>query len=196
MTTVFLVLLVVIDLVLLGIVFVLAKRQVNPVEILRDLAEERRLLKDLRETIQDEMNDSYSKVKSMADRVSTVAAEVDMEMKSGRDTFAKIIEEAVQEFSQRIEKLAVQITKRQVALEKLSKAAGRERDLLTRALERGEKLSHFFRNQMPYEQVLEEIEDKKYLDARELLVKGITPHEVARTLNLPEAEVTLIASVL
>lgn len=195
METAILVILAVLDLVLLGVVYVLGRRQIQPVEILRDLNEERRLLKELRQAVKEELEDGHRRSKEALSRVSTIATEVEMEFRGGRDTLNKEMEEVLREFSSKVEGLLGGLVKKQAMIEKLLKKVETEKAGLVKALDRGDKLVRFFNQNVPYEEVLEEIEDKKYSDARELLSKGIKPNEVAKYLGLPESEVTLIAAV-
>lgn len=195
MQTAILAILALLDLVLLGVVYVLGKRQIQPVEILRDLNEERRLLKELRQAVKEELEDAHRRSHDALRRVSTVATEVEMEFKGGRETMNKEMEEVLKEFSGKVETLLSGLTKKQAMIEKLLKKVETEKAVLGKALERGDKLTRFFNQSVPYEEVLEEIEDKKYSDARELLSKGLKPRDVAKCLGMPEAEVTLIAAV-
>lgn len=195
MSAIILGILVVLDLVLLGIVYVLGKRQVQPLEIMQDLAEDRRMLKELRQVVKEELEDGLTRMRSMLERVNTLAAEVEMEIKSSRTSMNKEMEEVLGQFSDNVEKIVGQITRKQSSLEKISRTAEQQGMVLSKSIARGERLAQFFNDRVPYEEVLEEIQDKKYADARELLSKGMMPQEVARYLNMPEAEVSLIAAV-
>lgn len=195
METAILIILAVLDVVLLGVVYVLGRRQIQPVDILRDLNEERRLLKELRQSVKEELEDGHRRSKEVLGRVSTIATEVEMEFRGGRDTLNKEMEEVLKEFSAKVEGLLGGLVKKQAMIEKLLKKVETEKTVLAKALDRGDKLARFFTQNVPYEEVLEEIEDKKYSDARELLSRGITPPEVAKYLGLPESEVKLIAAV-
>lgn len=195
MSSIILGILVMLDLVLLGIVYVLGKRQVQPLEIMQDLTEDRRMLKELRQVVKEELEDGLARMRAMLERVNTLAAEVEIEIKSSRTSMNKEMEEVLGQFSNNVEKIVGQITRKQSSLEKISRMAEQQTLLLSKSLERGEKMTQFFNNRLPYEEVLEEIQDKKYADARELLSKGMMPQEVARYLNMPESEVSLIAAV-
>lgn len=195
MSSIILGILVVLDIVLLGIVYVLGKRQVQPLEIMQDLTEDRRMLKELRLVVKEELEDGLTRMRSMLERVNKLAAEVELEIKSSRTSMNKEMEEVLGQFSNNVEKIVGQITRKQASLEKISRVAEQQTLLLSKSLERGEKMAQFFNNRLPYEEVLEEIQDKKYADARELLSRGMMPQEVARYLNMPESEVSLIAAV-
>lgn len=195
MSSIILGILVVLDVVLLGIVYVLGKRQVQPLEIMQDLTEDRRMLKELRQVVREEMEDGLTRMRGMLERVNLLAAEVDLEIKSSRMSMNKEMEEVLGQFSENVEKIVGQITRKQASLERISRSAEQQTLLLSKSLERGEKMAQFFNNRLPYEEVLEEIQDKKYADARELLSKGMLPQEIARHLNMPESEVSLIAAV-
>jgi hypothetical protein len=68
----------------------------------------------------------------------------------------------------------------------------KEKQILLKSVSRGEKIARFFDKRLPYEEVLEDIEDKKYIDARHLLSQGIAPKQVAQELGMPESEINLM----
>jgi hypothetical protein len=105
------------------------------------------------------------------------------------------MEAVVQELTSRFEAPVKEITRKQASLEALLRKVDQEKTLLQRLLQRGEKLARFFDERVPYEEVLEEIEDKKYADARALLARGKSPVTVAQELGMSESEVRLVAGL-
>ena len=121
--------------------------------------------------------------------------DIDMEMKNGSEAISGEVGRVLDQVAERIQEPMKNITKKQAALESLLKKVERERLILKKALGRGEVLARFFNQNLPYEEVLREISDKKYLDARQLLSMGMSSNEVAKELDLPESEVALLVSI-
>ena len=101
----------------------------------------------------------------------------------------------VTQLTSRFESPLRDLAKRKVGLESLLQQAEREKEILQKLLARGEKICRFFDERVPYEDVLHEIEDKKYADARKLLARGHAPHRVANELGMSESEVRLVAGL-
>ncbi len=198
MNSTLLALLIGVDAVLIGLVLLaLKKRQETPatLEMLRELDHEHRLIKEMRDAVREDLQQKHAEMKLLYEKVAMIATETDMELKSGVQSLQSEIEALLGEARHRLEESIQQIDKRRTGFSSLLKKAGEERQLLQKALTRGEKLTKFFDSSVPYQDVLEELEDKKYVDARHMLSRGIAPAQVARELGLAESEVQLIASM-
>jgi DNA-directed RNA polymerase specialized sigma24 family protein len=77
----------------------------------------------------------------------------------------------------------------------LIKRLGEEKKIVQKIVHKGEQLTKFFSAQVPVERILEELEDKKYSDVRNLLTQGLKPDRIAKELSVPEAEVRMIAQL-
>ena len=71
----------------------------------------------------------------------------------------------------------------------------REKDQLLNAVRKGQILSKFFNQEIPYEQLLKDIELKKYDDARRLIGQGYSADQVAKELGMRTSEIEMIRSV-
>jgi DNA-binding phage protein len=190
--------LIAVDFVLIGLVLMaLRRKQESPasVTMLRELDHEHRLIKEMREAIREDLLQKHSEMKMLYEKVATIATETDMELKSGANSLAAEMEHVMADARSRLDEYLAQIDKRRTGFSSILKKAQEERQLLQKALSRGEKLTKFFDSTVPYQDVLEELEDKKYVDARHMLARGLAPAQVARELGLQEAEVQLIASM-
>ena len=67
-----------------------------------------------------------------------------------------------------------------ILFEKLLQRVDRQKSLILKLVERGEKICKFFDQRVSYEEILDEIEDKEYSDARHLLTEGYRPERVAK----------------
>ncbi|RZA11009.1 MAG: hypothetical protein EOP10_33780 [Proteobacteria bacterium] len=198
MNTTLLVVLIAVDFILIGLVLIALRRKKETpatVGILRELDHEHRLIKQMREAVREDLAMKHSEMKALYEKVAMIATETDMELKSGAQSLQSEMEHVMADARQRLDDYLEQIDKRRTGLSGLVKKAAEERQMLQKALSRGEKLTKFFDSTVPYQDVLEELEDKKYVDARHMLARGILPAQVARELGLQEAEVQLIASM-
>lgn len=191
-------LLIAVDVLLIGLVLLaLRKKQETPASVgmLREIDHEHRLIKEMREAVREDLLQKHAEMKMLYEKVATIATETDMELKSGAHSLAQEMEHVLQDARSRLDEYLTQIDKRRTGFSSLLKKAQEERQLLQKALSRGEKLTKFFDSTVPYQDVLEELEDKKYVDARHMLARGLEPAQIARELGLAESEVQLIASM-
>jgi len=196
MTTLLLATLILLDVGLLAAVVLLSRRQDAQVELVSELTEERRVLTELRATVQEELESAQGKARETLAKVAKLAAEAEQEVKTGGTTIAQEMESVVTELSSKFEAPLKELAKRQAYVETLLKRVDEQKLLLQRLVARGEKICKFFDERVPYEEVLHEIEDKKYADARTMLAKGQTPTAVARELGMSETEVRLVAGIV
>ncbi len=190
--------LIAIDFLLIALVlFALRKRpsaQIS-VELLREIDHENRLLKEMRSTISEDLEKKYQDMKILYERVTALATEADVELKSSSSIVGQEVANVMEEARLKMEEPLQLLTKQRTRLSALIQKSQQERQFLQKAISRAEKLAKFFDQQIPYEELLEEIKDKKYTDARFMLAKGLSTQQIARELGLPESEVNLIASM-
>jgi len=192
MPSILLTIIVVVDFLLLGIIYYLGKQRFNPVDLIKELTEERKTLNEIRRAVKEDIGLQETKSKKILERISALATEIEMEVKSGGNTLTEEVERILAEVGQRIEEPMDALSKKQVALELLSRRVEREKQGLVKVVNRAEKLVKFFDKNVAYESILEEIEDKKYLDARHLIAQGMSPRQVSQELGLPQSEVELL----
>ena len=112
-----------------------------------------------------------------------------------RQTIASEMGAVATQLTERFEAPLKELSKRKAGLEALLKKVEREKTVLQTVVARGEKICRFFDERIPYEEVLHEIEDKKYSDARKMLAKGNSPAAIAVELGMSESEVRLVAGL-
>ena len=195
MTTLLLAALILLDIGLMAAVFLLSRKRETHLELVEELTEERRLLTELRSSVHEELEGAQAKARSTLDKAVRLATEAEQEVKTSGQTIAQEMEAVVGDLTSRFETPLKELTKKQGSLEALLRRVESERLLLTKLLARGEKICSFFDERVPYEEVLAEIEDKKYADARLLLARGKTPGAVAAELGMSETEVRLVAGL-
>ncbi len=195
MTTFLLVALILLDAGLLAAVFFLNRRQEAQVELVAELSEERRMIAELRASVQEELEAAQGKARGMLDKVTKMATEAEMEVKSGGATIAHEMEQIASTLTARFELPLKELSVKQRQVEALLKRLDHEKSLMKNLVARGEKICKFFDERVPYEEVLHEIADKKYSDARALLAKGQSPTQVAHELAMNETEVRILAGL-
>src|SRR6185312_5812937 len=166
MTTLLLATLILLDLGLLAAVFLLSRRQDAQVELVSELTEERRMLSELRTSVQEELEAAQARARETLDKASRLAAEAEQEVRAGGATIGKELEGVVDHLSAKFATPLAELTKKQGYLESMLRRVEVEKATLTKLIARGEKICKFFDDRVPYEEVLAEIEDKKYADAR------------------------------
>ena len=195
MTTLLLAALILLDVGLMLAVMRLSRRRETHVELVAELTEERRLLAELRTSVQEELEAAQAKARSTLDKAMRLATEAEQEVKMGAQTIAKEMELVVSDLSDRFSEPLKELSRKQSYTESLLRRVEDEKTSLQKLLARGEKICRFFDNRVPYEEVLAELEDKKYADARLLLARGKTPASVATELGMSETEVRLVAGL-
>ncbi|MCX6108761.1 MAG: hypothetical protein NTZ90_04050 [Proteobacteria bacterium] len=192
MTMILLAALILLDLGLIVVVARLSQRQGNSQ---LELAEERQLLGELRSSVKEELEAAQAKARATLDKAMRLATEAEQEVKTGGLTLAHEMEQVAAQLSGQFEEPLRELGKRQTYLEALLRRIDGEKVSLQKLLARGEKICRFFDNRVPYEEVLAEIEDKKYADARSLLARGKAPAQIASELGMSETEVRLVAGL-
>lgn len=197
MVTLLLVILIAMDLILVGIVMVALKKrsQSDPIELLREIHEEQRLLKELRDSVRDELLTKHADMKNLYEKVATMATETEVGLKTSGSILAQEVATVVADVTRQIQEPLAKAQKHRTALSSVIQKSREERQILQKSLNRAEQLARFFDKKIPYEEVLAEIEDKKYVDARFLLSRGLSSVQVAAELGIPESDVNLIASM-
>ena len=193
MTTALLLFLLLTDVGLIVAVMRLGRRQDTSVGLIEELTEERRMLAELRAQVHEELQAAQAKAREALDRATRLATEAEHEVKTGASTITREVEAVAESLTARFREPLAELARRQAYVDAMTRRFEQEKTTLTRLLARGEKICRFFDARVPYQEVLEEIEDKKYSDARSLLARGQTPAAVAVELGMSEAEVRLVA---
>jgi len=161
-----------------------------------ELAEERQLLGELRSSVKEELEAAQAKARATLDKAMRLATEAEQEVKTGGQSLAHEMEQVAAQLTGQFDEPLRELGKRQTYLEALLRRIDTEKASLQKLLARGEKICRFFDNRVPYEEVLAEIEDKKYADARSLLARGKAPASIAAELGMSETEVRLVAGLI
>ena len=96
MVTLLLIFVIVMDLLLIGLVYFMSKQKFNPVELLKEINNERRLLKEMREGIQIEIDGKYQKIESLYKKINAIAAEAELEVKNSSESLSQDMAEVLE----------------------------------------------------------------------------------------------------
>jgi len=195
MTSILITLLLIIDFVLLIGIYYLAKSRSDNSSLISEITEERKYLSDLRTSVQEDLERTQQQNKNILKKVSQIATEAEMEVKTGSTHLTKEIESIISDLSKYFEEPLEKLSKKQRTLETLLRKIEKEKFLLNKSISRGQKLTKFFDEKISYQDVVSELEDKKYQDARQMLTRGVRPEEIAQELDLHISEVNIIAEM-
>lgn len=191
----FLLFVVLLDAILLYVIYILHKRWQVHENILSDITEERQILAGMQKDIKEEAARFEAKTSELLNKVNQIAAEIEQEAKQSKQTISANLESVVSELSKQFEQPLRELVTRQQALNGLYKKISQEKEILATLLQRAESLIKFFEKDMAYEDILKDIEQKKYEDARKLLTKGLNVESVAKQLGISASEVRLIQGI-
>lgn len=195
MMTAILVLLAVADVALVFAFLRLSRRQEAHRQLMMEMTEERALLNDLRSSIRSDLSIAQSQVRAMKDQVQVLATEAELEVKNGVDAISKEVENIISQLGSKLEQPLTEIASKQHYVERLLQRIQGERKAFTRVTERANELARFFQNGVQFDEVLKDLEDKKFSDIRAMVTQGVAPQKVALELGVSEQEVRLIAGL-
>lgn len=184
-----------VDIILLLAVIRLSRQAPTDGNTLREVSEEREMLNELRRSVSEELSSARRESQMRLDAMNQIAAEVDRDLKASSTTIAGQIEEIANEITTKLNEPVKKLAKKQLSLEALSHKVEVQKDLLHKAIGRAEKVCKFFDRNAKYEEIIAEIEDKKYADALQLIAKGISPEKVASEIGISTSEAKLLAGV-
>ena len=195
METLLLIFLVIVDFGLLIYVYFLSKSRAESPEFLKEMATERKIVEELRASLKDQALESQNEIKKLTEKVTVLVTEAEMEYEKIKNVLDASTSDLIKEIERKLDDPVAYITKKCDVVQHNLDAISKEKDALLLALKKAETLSKFFNEKLSYEDLLEEIEDKKYVDARHLLSKGVSPKDISAQLNIPQSEVELLISM-
>jgi DNA-binding NarL/FixJ family response regulator len=196
MISIMLAVLVMADLILVVAFFRLQRRQFANQSIIRELMEERSLLANLRDNVRDELVSAQSQARALRDQVQVLATEAEQEVKRGVQQITQETQTIVNGIADKLERPFQELTNKQHFLVKLAKDAETQRELLSRVVTRAEYAAKLLQSAEKWEDIVEELESRRFKDIRAMLAKGLTPEKIASELGVSENEVRMITGTL
>ena len=180
------------DIALLVVILRLTRRQNAHEATISDLTEERFLLKDMHDRMRSEIQSAEARQKELFNRFSHLAAEAEQEVSKINVGMQSSVEDISRQISVRFDGPLNELAQRQGALDLQYKKIRSEREAIERAVTRAEDMTRFFGKKDGYQGALDDIQDKKYEDARVLLSSGNTVDAVSKRLGMARSEVELV----
>lgn len=180
------------DVILIIAFMGLQRRQFANQNIIRELTEERALLADLRESVRVELATAQSQARSLKDQVQVLATEAEQEVKRGVQQIAQEVEGIVATIGGKLEQPFQEMTSKQHFLMKLSKEIETQRELLNRLVNRAEQAAKLLQSVDKWEDIVDELESRRYSDIRAMVAKGLSIETIAKELGVSENEVKLV----
>lgn len=184
------------DVVLIVAFLSLQRRQAVNHNLVRELTEERALLADLRNNVRSELSAAQSHARSIKDQIQVLATEAEQEVKRGVLQIEQEANAIVVNIAKKLDDPFRELTNRQHFLLKLAKDAENQRELLARVVSRAENAAKLLRAAENWEDVVDELESRRYNDIRAMLSKGLSPEKIAKELGVTENEVRLVTGTI
>ena len=190
-----LILLIAADLALVYAFMRLSKKQQVHQKMMLHLNEERSMLSELRSEIRDDITTARTELRAIKEQVQVIAMEAEQEVRQGMQSMTGEVEQMMGHLAERLDGPLNAVTDKQHYVENLLQRLHREKVQLARLTNRAAQLTKFFKEDLPYEEVLKDLENKKFSDIRALIVQGVKPEKIARELSVSEQEVRLVAGL-
>jgi DNA-binding NarL/FixJ family response regulator len=184
------------DVILVVAFLRLQKRQFDNQNVIRELTEERSLLADLRDSVRNELMAAQSQARATRDQVQVLATEAEQEVKRGVEQITREAEGIVSNIAGKLEKPFQELTNKQHFLMKLAKDAESQRELLSRVVTRAEHAAKLLQSAEKWEDIVEELESRRYHDIRAMLAKGLSAEKISKELGVSENEVRVVTGTI
>jgi DNA-binding NarL/FixJ family response regulator len=184
------------DVILVAAFLRLQKRQFDNQNVIRELTEERSLLADLRDSVRNELMAAQSQARATRDQVQVLATEAEQEVKRGVEQITREAEGIVSNIAGKLEKPFQELTNKQHFLMKLAKDAESQRELLSRVVTRAEHAAKLLQSAEKWEDIVEELESRRYHDIRAMLAKGLSAEKISKELGVSENEVRVVTGTI
>jgi DNA-binding NarL/FixJ family response regulator len=139
---------------------------------------------------------AQSQARAIRDQVQVLATEAEQEVKRGVEQITREAEGIVSNIGGKLEKPFQELTNKQHFLMKLSKDAESQRELLSRVVTRAEHAAKLLQSAEKWEDIVEELESRRYHDIRAMLAKGLSTEKIAKELGVSENEVRVVTGTI
>ncbi len=164
--------------------------------LLEDIAIANNALKDLQQTVHSELVSLERNARELLKNLNQVSTEIEVEIKNSKETIASNLDEIVAAMAKKIEIPLHNLAKKENSVEVILRKVEKEKDLLLNTIGRAQNLAMFFNEKIPYNDLMKEIEHKKYDDARRMFTQGHSKTRIQKDLNLSAGEIDLIVGMV
>jgi conjugal transfer/entry exclusion protein len=184
------------DLFLIFAYLRLQRRQSAHHEIVRELTEERSMLLELRAQIREELMATQNQVKGMKEQMQVLATEAEQEVRHGLADITHEVESIIGNISQKLDAPMEALNEKQRFIVQLAKDAKKEREVLARLVTRSENVARLLKAGGSWEDVVDEIQARRFEDIRAMLARGLGADKIAVELGVTEQEVRLVSGTI
>lgn len=184
------------DVFLIVAFFRLYRQQSEHHEIVRELTEERTMLLELRAQIRSELADAQNQVRSMKEQMQVLATEAEQEIRHGLTGISSEVEKVIASVSQKLDGPMNALGEKQRYIAQLTLDAKREREILARLVARSENVARLLQAGGSWEDVVDEIQARRYEDIRAMLARGHSIDSIASELGVSEQEVRIVSGTI
>jgi DNA-binding NarL/FixJ family response regulator len=139
---------------------------------------------------------AQSQARATRDQVQVLATEAEQEVKRGVEQITREAEGIVSNIAGKLEKPFQELTNKQHFLMKLAKDAESQRELLSRVVTRAEHAAKLLQSAEKWEDIVEELESRRYHDIRAMLAKGLSAEKISKELGVSENEVRVVTGTI
>lgn len=173
----------------------LSRRQDAHQAVMAEMTEERNLLSQLRASIRDDLMQAQNQVRTVKEQVQVLATEAEQEVRNGVNLISAEVEGILSQIETKFDGPLEELSSKQHYIESLLQRVQSERQSLARTTERAGALAKFFKDGVRFDDVMRELEDKKFGDIRAMIAQGHAPQKVARDLGVSEQEVRFVSGI-
>jgi conjugal transfer/entry exclusion protein len=174
----------------------LQRRQSAHHEVVRELTEERSMLLELRAQIRDELLSTQNQVKGMKEQMQVLATEAEQEVRHGLGDITREVESIIGTISQKLDGPMNALNEKQRYIAQLAKDAKQEREILSRLVTRSENAARLLQAGGSWEDIVDELQARRYQDIRAMLARGLTTEKIASDLGVSEQEVRIVSGTI
>ena len=180
------------DAVLLAFFFQMYRKNRLPHDVIEDLHEERQIIKAIQSDTKNMAESTVQECKKILSKITQLGAEIEQEFANSHDIIQKSTEEVAGELLEKLGQPIGDLSEKQKSFENLLAKLTKEKNSLQSLIKKTESLVALINAKAPVDDILRNIEEKKYSDIRMLLAQGLSPAKIAKELNVLESEVELV----
>lgn len=160
--------------------------------VLLEVTQERQLIQRSLSEAKGEIQQSVEKNQSLCDKISHLAATVEKEVATSSEVIASNIESVMQSMGAKFEAPLQELHETQQALDTYYRKLEQMKDRTDKIVVRGEQICRFIDKEFTYEEMQQEMEEKKYANIRHLLARGVPIATIAEELHVSLHEVSFV----
>lgn len=183
------------DLVLLLAVWFFSKNRSLDRQLLHDLVSERRHILDLFNQMKGDISAAKEHEGEKSRKLNLLAAETEQHLNELKSISEHYWNEQTQQIDKTIDHMIGKCKSTQEELNLSLEKAKRCKERLSKSLQRAETLTQFFSKDIPYDQIMRDVEMKKYEEAKRMLREGYPKETISDEVGLSTSEIELIEGI-